>query len=155
MAWATRHGTARVIGPAAPTTVNWNDKYNQIYSRRIWARHKTNVRSYFDSSITNRIVSIGGRFRPLYPLASILSNLTIWMFYYQKTEKREKNWQLGIIYNKCKVYKTDSLAQAGPEHTMVRLFEPLQYRPLDDGSGLLQFLCSVLWPVPHVTVQPE
>ena len=51
--------------------------------------------------------------------------------------------------------KPDSLGQAGLEHSRVRLFDPLQYRPSDDGSGLLQRLCSVLWPVPHVTVQPE
>ena len=51
--------------------------------------------------------------------------------------------------------QVDSLLHGGPEHTVVRLFDPLQYRPLDDGTGLLQYLCSVLWPVPHVTVQPE
>ena len=59
------------------------------------------------------------------------------------------------IYNKSEVHETDSLAQAGPEHSRVRLFDPLQYRPSDDGSGLLQYLCSVLWPEPHVTEQLE
>ena len=50
---------------------------------------------------------------------------------------------------------TDSLGQEGLEHSIVLLFGPTQYRPSDDVSGLLQYLCSVLWPEPHVTEQPE
>ena len=77
VAWATCHGTARVIGPAAPTTVNWKDIIKMIVDVLIIIQNRNRAifwqedKAIYCNLLYNYNVIIDSLHWP---------NITFWMF---------------------------------------------------------------------------